>query len=150
MTHTYEELEKDRSKDVERQSGKWSWFNSQLYYVTLTEFCMRLVTHIQVGIHFVISYMQSNLWRISPGGCFQKAGSAFPGFTRFIFGWIRVDHIARFLCCYFFVLSIFLLCRMCPMLPPPLDLLFLIASSIYSNVYSPWLKHHALHVEMIL
>jgi hypothetical protein len=36
----------------------------------------------------------------------------------------------------FFVLFIFLLCRMCPMLPVPLDLLFLIAPSIYSNVYS--------------
>ena len=100
---------------------------------------MQMLTHFQVGINLVINYMQSNLWRISAGGCFQKAGSAFPGF---ILGWIRVDHMARFLCCYFFVLFIFLLCRMCPMLPVPVDLLFLIAPSIYSYVYSHWLKHH--------
>jgi len=30
--------------------------------------------------------MQSNIKRISPGECFQKAGTASPGFTRFIFG----------------------------------------------------------------
>jgi hypothetical protein len=96
MTYAYEELGKGRSKDVEKQSGGWSWFNSQLYYVTHTEYCMRMFTHIQVGINFEKSYMQSNLWRISPGGCFQKAGSAFPGFTRFIFGWIRVDHTLGF------------------------------------------------------
>jgi len=48
--------------------------------------CNRMFTHNQVGINCVIKYMQSNIKRISPAECFQKAGTASPGFTRFIFG----------------------------------------------------------------
>jgi hypothetical protein len=151
MTYAYEELGKDRSKDVEKQSGGWSWFNSQLYYVTHTEYCMRMFTHIQVGINFEISYMQSNLWRISPGGCFQKAGSAFPGFTRFIFGWIRVDHTARFLCCYFlyYLSSYCVVCAQC------YHCLWVCYSWLYLRffltfIHPDWNIIHYMYVGMIL
>jgi len=49
-----------------------------------------------------------------------------------IFGGVHVAHLFSFLCC---VLFVFVLCLVCPMLPVSLDCQFLIALSLFSNVY---------------
>jgi hypothetical protein len=53
-----------------------------------------------------------------------------------VFGGVSVAHLELFssLCCVF-VLFVFVLCLVCPMLPVSLDCPFLIAPSIFSNVY---------------
>ena len=44
-----------------------------------------------------------------------------------IFDGVRVAHLSLVFCVVFFVLFVFLLCLVCPMLPVSLDCLFLIA-----------------------
>ena len=51
-----------------------------------------------------------------------------------VYGRIRVAHNFSLLCCVF-VLFVFVLCIVCPMLPVSLDCPFLIAPSVFSNVY---------------
>jgi hypothetical protein len=58
-----------------------------------------------------------------------------------VFGGIRVAHLLSFcvvLCR--FVLFVFVLCLMCPLLPVSLDCPFLIAPSVFSNVHCTYLK----------
>jgi len=57
-----------------------------------------------------------------------------------IFGGVHVAHLFSFLCC---VLSVFVLCLVCPMLPVFLDCPFLIALSVFSNVY----KHLPISIQ---
>jgi hypothetical protein len=58
-----------------------------------------------------------------------------------VFGGIRVAHLLSFcvvLC--LFVLLVFVLCLLCPVLPVSVDCPFLIAPSVFSNVHCTYLK----------
>ena len=52
-----------------------------------------------------------------------------------VFVGVRVAHLFSFLCCVFFVLFVFVLCLVNPMLPVSLDCPFVIAPSVFFNVY---------------
>jgi hypothetical protein len=53
------------------------------------------------------------------------------------FGGIRVAHMFSFLCCVvFYILFVFVLCLVCPMLTVSLCISFLNVPSVFSNVYS--------------
>ena len=54
-----------------------------------------------------------------------------------VFGGIRVVHMFSFLCCVvFYVLFVFVLCLVCPMLTVSLNISFLNVPLVFSNVYS--------------
>ena len=50
------------------------------------------------------------------------------------FGGVRVAHLFSFLCCVF-ILSVFVLCPVWPMLPVSLDCPFFVVLLVFSNVY---------------
>jgi hypothetical protein len=77
-----------------------------------------------------MSYMAGVLYETETAYPSRAPGSS-PGF-----GGFRVVHPYSFLCCFCFVLFDFFLCLVCSMLPVSLDFLFLIAPSVFSNVYS--------------
>ena len=52
------------------------------------------------------------------------------------FGEVHVAHYFGFLCCVF-VMFVLVLCLVCPMLPVSLGCPFLIAPSVFNNVYLP-------------
>ena len=53
-----------------------------------------------------------------------------------VFDGINVAHLFNFLCCVLFCVAfVLVLCIVCPMLPVSLDWPFLIALSVFSNVY---------------
>ena len=66
------------------------------------------------------------LWEVG-----KPCPSRSPGFNLVLSG-VRVDHLLEFLCC-FFLLFIFVLCLVYPMLSVSLDCLFLIAPSVFSD-----------------
>jgi len=56
---------------------------------------------------------------------------------RFLNG-VRVVYLLSFLCCgVWFILFVFVLCLVGPMLPVSLHCLFVIAPSVFSSVYLP-------------
>jgi hypothetical protein len=57
-----------------------------------------------------------------------------------VFGVFRGAQIFNFLCCVvFFAFFVFVLCLVCEMLPVSLACPFLIAPSIFSNIYFSWI-----------
>ena len=52
-----------------------------------------------------------------------------------VFGGVSVAHLEFSSVCCVFVLFVFVLCLVCPMLPVSVDCPFLIAPSVFSNVY---------------
>ena len=74
------------------------------------------------------------------GGMFNRTGDSSGTETASLsvvleFGGVRVAHLLSLLCCVVFLcLFVFVLCLVYPMLPLHLDCLFLIGSSISSNV----------------
>jgi len=79
-----------------------------------------------------ILHNYSPIWLYHFTSCFST--SYVPFGSTWVFGGVRVAHPFSFLCCVF-VLFVFVLCPVYPMLPVSLDCPFLIAPSVFSNVY---------------
>ena len=61
-----------------------------------------------------------------------------------VFGGVRVAHLFSFLCCVLFVC---VLCLACPMLPVSFECPFLIAPSVFSNVYIQLINVRNIHLK---